>query len=119
MPPTTPPNRLKHLSDEYGTVLTFETKLERDHESVKRESKVLTRADFGAEPFLDAVLVNILQAACTPAWLDKWIRVRGLSHLTDSAKISLILVRVLQQQAIEENKTNRKKKNCACLTNYN
>lgn len=62
---------------------------------------VLTGADFGAQPLLDAVLVNVLKAACTPAWLDERVRACGLSHLTNPAKIPFVIVRVLQHQTTE------------------
>lgn len=61
--------------------------------------QVRTRADFGAEPFLNAVLVHILQAASALAGLDQRVGTRLLPHLTDSAQITLFLIRVLQQQA--------------------
>jgi len=51
------------------------------------------------EPLLNAVLVHILQAAGALAGLDQRVGTRLLPHLTDSAQITLLLIRILQQKA--------------------
>ena len=60
---------------------------------------VFTWANFGAEPSLDAFLVDILQTACTAARLNQGIGWRVLPHLADSTQVSLFLIRILQQQS--------------------
>lgn len=64
-----------------------------------------TWADFGAEPPLDAFLMNILQAAQAATWLDQGVGGRFLAHLADAAHVAFFLVRILQQQSAERKKT--------------
>lgn len=54
--------------------------------------------DLGAEPPLDAVLVDELQAAGAVAGLEERVGGRVLAHLADSAQVALVLVGLLQQQ---------------------
>lgn len=54
--------------------------------------------DLGAEPPLDAVLVDELQTAGAVAGLQEWVGRRVLAHLADPAQVALLLVRLLQQQ---------------------
>lgn len=54
--------------------------------------------DLGAEPPLDAVLVDELQAAGAVAGLEERVGGRVLAHLADPAQVALLLVRLLQQQ---------------------
>lgn len=69
---------------------------------VRERKIILTRADFGAQPLLDAILVNILQAACAAAGLDQRVGGRLLTHLANTTQVPFLLVRVLQQQATGE-----------------
>lgn len=71
---------------------------------VRERKIILTRADFGAQPLLDAILVNILQAACAAAGLDQRVGGRLLTHLANTTQVPFLLVRVLQQQATGERK---------------
>lgn len=54
------------------------------HEETKQQV-VRTRVDLGMQPFFHTVLVNILQATRTLAWLNKGIAWTGCSSLTYSA----------------------------------
>lgn len=54
--------------------------------------------DLGAEPPLDAVLVDELQAARAVAGLQERVGRRVLAHLADPAQVALLLVGLLQQQ---------------------
>lgn len=56
--------------------------------------------DLGAEPPLDAVLVDKLQAAGAAAGLQQRVGRRVLAHLADPAQVALLLVRLLQQQPV-------------------
>ena len=58
-----------------------------------------TRADLGAQPLLDALLVDELQAPGAVAGLDEGVARGVLAHLADATQVPLVLVRVLQHQA--------------------
>lgn len=64
-----------------------------------RRRFTFTWADFGAKPPLDAVLVDVLQTACTAARLNQGVGCRFLPHLADSAQVAFFLIRILQQQS--------------------
>lgn len=55
-----------------------------------------TRADFGAQPFLNTVLMHKLQTAGAFTGFNQRVWTRLLAHLTDPAQISLLLIRILQ-----------------------
>lgn len=63
---------------------------------------LFTWANFGAQPPLDAVLVDVLQTAHTPTRLNQGVGGRFLPHLADSAQVTFFLVRILQQQSVAE-----------------
>lgn len=59
-----------------------------------------TGTNFGAQPSLNAFLVDVLQTACTAARLNQGVGCWFFPHLADSAQIPFFLIRILQQQSI-------------------
>lgn len=58
-----------------------------------------TWPNFGAEPPLDAILVDVLQTSCASARLNQWVGRRLLSHMANSAQVSFVLIGIFQHQS--------------------